>query len=258
MELRPLGRTGVSVSPIGFGSFKIGRNQNTKYPHAYDLSETNETKRILTGLLDCGITYIDTAPAYGLSEERIGATLSDRRHEFVLSTKVGESFEDGTSRYDFSERAVRDSITRSLERLHTEWLDIVFIHSDGDDIVILNETDVVATLKSLKAAGVVKAIGLSGKTVEGARQSLDWADVLMVEYHLNDRSHEEVIADAGKRGVGVVVKKGLDSGHLPAAEAIRFVFSNRHVSSLVIGSLDLDHMRANAGLAEQLPIEPMD
>ncbi len=255
MKLRPLGRTGIAVSPIGFGSFKIGRNQNTKYPHAYDLPEPNETKRILTGLLDCGITYIDTAPAYGLSEERIGAMLSDRRHEFVLSTKVGESFEDGTSRYDFSERAVRDSITRSLERLHTEWLDIVFIHSDGDDVAILDETDVVATLKDLKAAGGVKAIGLSGKTVEGARQSLDWADVLMVEYHLNDRSHEEVIAEAGKRGVGVVVKKGLDSGHLPAAEAIRFVLSNRHVSSLVIGSLDLDHMRVNAGLAEQVSDE---
>ncbi len=71
----------------------------------------------------------------------------------------------------------------------------------------------------------------------------------MVEYHLRDRSHEPVITEAAARGVGVVVKKGLASGALPADEAIRFVLSNRHVASLVIGGLSLEHFRANLAAA---------
>ena len=75
----------------------------------------------------------------------------------------------------------------------------------------------------------------------------------MVEYHLNDRSHEAVIAEAAERGVGVVVKKGLAAGHLSAAEAVRFVLGNPAVGSLVVGSLNLDHVRANITVAAGLP-----
>lgn len=249
MQRRPLGRTGLQVTPIGFGSFKIGRNQKTKYPEQYALPDDAAAGSILNGVLDLGVTYIDTAPAYGLSEERIGRAIGHRRSEFVLSTKVGETFEDGRSTYDFSESTIRASIQRSLKRLRTDALDLVFIHSDGDDLRILNETDAVATLESLKTAGLVRAIGLSGKTVEGARQALDWADAIMVEYHLADRSHEAVIAEAAERGIGVVVKKGLAAGRLSAGEAIRFVLANPHVTSMVVGGLSLDHLRANIAVA---------
>jgi aryl-alcohol dehydrogenase-like predicted oxidoreductase len=72
---------------------------------------------------------------------------------------------------------------------------------------------------------------------------------LMVEYQLHDRSHESLIAEATSRGVGIVVKKGLASGELPASEAIRFVLDNPHVTSLVVGGLNLDHFRANLAAA---------
>jgi len=248
---RCLGRTGFVVSPVGFGSFKIGRNQKTKYPNEYALPDLQATERLLGSLLDLGINYIDTAPAYGLSEERIGQTISHRRGEFVLSSKVGETFEDNRSTYDFSRDGIQKSISRSLDRLRTDCLDLVFIHSNNEDLSILNETDAVETLCRLKDQGVVKAVGLSGKTIEGARQSLEWADVLMVEYHLNDRSHEAIIAEAAQLGVGVIVKKGLGSGHLPADESIRFVLGNPHVSSLVIGGLNLEHFRSNLSIAAQ-------
>ena len=251
MHERPLGRSGLSVSPIGFGAFKIGRNQKAKYPGKYELPDEASLERLLNGILDLGISYVDTAPAYGLSEERIGRTIAHRRSEFVLSTKVGETFEAGRSVYDFSERAIRDSVSRSLDRLRTDVLDLVFIHSNGDDVTILNDTDAVETLRQLKAAGLIKAIGLSGKTAEGARLAFDWADVIMVEYHLDDRSHEEVIAEAGEKGLGVIVKKGLAAGRLPADRAIPFVLGSRCISSLVIGSLDLDHLRWNLTLADE-------
>jgi len=252
MQRRLLGQTGLHVSPIGFGAFKIGRNQGIKYPSGYELPTDSEVDHLLSGLLDAGITYIDTAPAYGLSEERIGRALAHRPGEFVLSTKVGETFEKGESHDDYSEPGVRRSIERSLRRLKTDSLDIVFIHSNGNDRQILDETPAVETLQDLKSAGLIRAIGLSGKTVEGAHQSLEWADVVMVEYHSDDRSHEKLIAEAADRGVGVVVKKGLASGRLCAEQAIRFVLANNHVGSLVIGGLNLDHIRANIAVAADL------
>ncbi len=249
MEARTLGRSGLQVSPIGFGAFKIGRNQKVKYPEPYDLPTEADVEKLLNAVLDMEITYIDTAPAYGLSEERIGRAIAHRRDEFVLSTKVGETFRDGQSQYDYSADAVRESIERSRRLLNSDALDLVFIHSGGDDDAVLNRTDVVATLRDLKQAGAIRAIGMSAKSVEGARQSLDWADVIMVEYHLDDRSHDEVIGEAADRGVGIVVKKGLAAGRLAADEAIRFVLRNPHVGSLMIGGLNPTHILANVDLA---------
>jgi len=247
--LHPLGRTGFSVFPIGFGAFKIGRNQKTKYAASYDLPSDEQVSDLLNGLLDLGINYIDTAPAYGRSEERIGRAIAGRRSEFVLATKVGETFSEGVSTYDFSAAAIRSSVERSLARLKTPTIDVLLLHSDGRDVWIQSQTDAVSTLQEVKQKGLVRAIGLSGKTVEGAQQALEWADVVMVEYHLRDQSHEELIAEAAARGIGVVVKKGLASGELPADEAIRFVLDNPHVTSLVVGGLSLDHFRANLAAA---------
>jgi aryl-alcohol dehydrogenase-like predicted oxidoreductase len=71
MQDRTLGRSGIRVSPLGFGAFKIGRNQGIKYPSSYDLPDEKSVSRLLNELLDLGITYIDTAPAYGLSEDAL-------------------------------------------------------------------------------------------------------------------------------------------------------------------------------------------
>ena len=249
MVKRRLGRSTIEVSPIGFGSFKIGRNTGVKYPQPYELPDDDAVGRLIDGLLDLGINYIDTAPAYGLSEERLGTVLSGRRGDVVLSTKVGETFENGRSTYDFSTEGIRASVQRSLQRLRTEMIDMVFIHSDGNDMRILAQTDAVPTLTALRDEGVVRAIGLSGKTVEGARAALAWSDVVMVEYNDRDRRHAGLIAEAADRGVGVVVKKGLGSGRLAPEQSIRFVLGTAGVSSLVVGSLDLEHIRDNVTVA---------
>lgn len=252
MRDRPLGSTGLRVSPLGFGAFKIGRNTQIKYPTPYELPAEREVAELLEGVLALGIRHIDTAPAYGESEARIGRCLAQRRQEFVLSTKVGEWFEEGRSRYEFGAAAVRQSVTESLKRLRTEVLDVVCVHAPAADLEVLEQTDVVATLLDLKQAGWIRAVGFSGKTVAAARQALDWADVLMVEYHLGDRSHAGVIAEAATRGVGVLVKKGLASGHLPPHEAIPHVLGTPGVSGLVVGGLSLAHLAENVALAAQV------
>lgn len=242
---RRLGRSAIEVSPIGFGAFKIGRNTGIRYPEGYDLPDPRAVATLVDGLLELGINYIDTAPAYGLSEERLGEALAGRRDEVVLSTKVGETYEDGRSTFDFTARGIRASVRRSLQRLRTDTLDMLLLHSDGGDMRILEETDAVPTLTALRDEGVVRAIGLSGKTLEGATAALAWSDVLMVEYNAGDRSHAGVIAAAARRGVGVVVKKGLASGRLPPEQAIPFVLETPGVCSLVVGSLNLAHLTEN-------------
>lgn len=253
MTPRPLGKTGMQVSPLGFGTFKIGRNEKIKYPQAYDLPDERAAAELLNGVLDLGITHFDTAPAYGLAEERIGRHLATRRDEFVLSTKVGELFENGESRYDFSPVGLRKSIDRSLERLRTDRLDVVLVHTPADDVRVLRGTPVVEILQTLKEAGKIRAIGLSGKTVAAAELALKWADVLMVEYHAGDTSHKDVIAEAARKGIGVIVKKGLASGRLPAREAIPFVLNTPGVTNLVVGALSLEHVAANVKLAGESP-----
>ena len=241
-----------SFSPLGYGAFKIGRNVGTKYDQAYELPDAASVERLLNGVLDLGINYIDTAPAYGASEERIGQAISHRRHEFVLSTKVGEFFESGVSRYDFSAAAIRNSVEASLRRLRTEVLDLVFIHADRDDVRIVQQTEVVPTLLSLRDAGLVRGIGLSGHTAEGFRAALSWADTIMVAYHRDDDTLAPVIDEAHRRGIAVIVKKGLASGRLPAGEALPFVLGNLAVTSVVVGSLSLDHLRNDLRIAEQV------
>ena len=183
---------------------------------------------------------------------RIGNSVAHRRNEFVLSTKVGETFTDGQSTFDFSAAGVRTSLERSLRNLKTDVLDLVFIHSNGNDQQILNETDTVETLQDFRSRGLIKAIGMSGKTVDGAMQALDWADALMVEYHIQDTNHSHVIAKAAAYGIAVFVKKGLASGKLPASEAIQFVLTNPNVTSLIIGGLNLDHFRDNWATAKKI------
>lgn len=243
---------GLDISPIGFGAFKIGRNEKIKYPAGFDLPDDDTTDALLNAVLDMGITHIDTAPAYGISEQRIGLSLAHRRNEFILSTKVGESFVDSQSTYAFDESSVRRSVETSLRCLKTEAVDILFIHAHRDDLAILNDTDVVETMHKLRDEGKTKRIGFSGYTESAFRSAIEWADAIMVEYHLDDRSLENVIADAAKQDVAVIVKKGLAAGHLNADAAITFTLKNPNVTGLVIGSLNSDHLRANIDIAKRV------
>lgn len=250
MDRRPLGLTGIETSVLGYGAFKIGRNQGIKYEHGYDLPSEDEAGRLLHAVLDLGIDLIDVAPAYGSAEERVGRHLEHRRDAFTLCTKVGETFEDGVSTYDFTPGAVRRSVRESLRRLRTDVIDVLLVHSDRADAERATDDDLVATLEDLRDAGLVRAIGFSGRTVASARLAMRWAQVLMIEYHPLDASHADVMSEARDAGLGVLVKKGLASGRVPAGEAIPFVLGHAATSSLVVGGLSLEHLQENVRLAD--------
>lgn len=258
MELRPLGATGLRVSPLGLGTVKFGRNQGVKYPRAFELPSDRDALALLETAWDLGINLLDTAPAYGASEERLGRLLRHCRREWVISTKVGEDFHEGISRFDFSAAATRASVERSLRRLGVEALDVVLIHSDGRDLEILEREETLATLSDLRQAGLVRAVGISTKTVSGGLRAVERCDAVMVTYNWRERADLPVIRAARDAGKGVLIKKALQSGHLdqggmadPVLAALRLIYGEPGVGSVVIGTLDPAHLRANAAAVEQ-------
>lgn len=249
MELRDLGNTGIRTSVLSLGTVKLGRNQGVKYPQAFDLPSDAQARELLACAKDLGINLLDTAPAYGTSEERLGGLLTQRQ-DWVLCTKVGESFANGASEHDFTSASIKASVYRSLQRLRTDYLDIVLIHSNGDDLTILNETGTLRALQDLQQQGLIRAVGMSHKTLAGAEQALAMgANVLMATLNNAEREDLGLIAKAGEQGCGVLIKKALASGHTPEAErddALRWVAAQPGVSSLVIGSINQAHLIANA------------
>lgn len=251
-------RLSRAVPVMGWGAFKIGRNEGIKYPVGYDLPSECEAVALVQQIVRMGIRSIDTAPAYGLSEQRIGLALEgltpQERSSVFLSTKVGERFEDGRSHFDFSSAAVESSVLRSLQLLRTTRLDLVWVHSDGSDERIVADGGAMDALAALRANGIVGAIGFSAKHAEGARAALadPRVDALMLEFHPAKPELQPVIADAGQSGRAVFIKKPLASGTLDPAVAIPWILRNAAVTSVVVGGLSIERLRANAALAADI------
>lgn len=237
---RALGSTGIEVSAIGLGTVKLGRDSGLSVA-PFTIPGTRAARALLDRARELGVNLLDTAPAYGESEERLGRLLEGTRGRWVICTKAGESFEGGRSRHDFTARAIRKSVEASLRRLRTDHLDIVLIHSDGRDVDILRQSDALETLDVLKRAGKIRASGFSHKTEAGGRLALSRCDVLMSTLSFTDRRQIDVVRDAGENGVGVLVKKALDSGRAPP-ESLRYVAARPGVSSVVVGTVDPVHL----------------
>lgn len=240
---RPLGTTGIEVSAIGLGTVKLGRKAGLSVP-PFAIPGMRAARALLDRARELGVNLLDTAPAYGESEERLGRLLAGARDRWVLCTKAGESFEGGRSRHDFTAKAIQESVEASLRRLRTDHLDIVLIHSDGSDVDILRQSDALETLDVLKRAGKIRASGFSHKTEAGGRLALSRCDVLMSALSFTDRRQIDVVRDAGERGVGVLVKKALDSGRAPP-ESLGYVAALPGVSSVVVGTVDPVHLEAD-------------
>lgn len=272
---RPLGATGLSVSPIGLGTVKLGRNRGVKYPAPFDLPSDADATRLLETARELDINLIDTAAAYGVAEERLGRLLPGRREEWVIVTKAGEEFDGQRSDFDFTAAGITASVQRSLQRLNTEVLDVVLLHSDGSDRKLIGEsggddrdwqTEGFEALARLKRQGHIRAYGISTKTPEGALLAVErGVDIVMLTLNPLATDDLPAIKTARAKGVGVLVKKALVSGHVGAAaeagsdrhaltpeRCIDFALSTPGVSSVVVGTINPDHLRANAAAAARV------
>ncbi len=254
----PLGNTGISISRIGLGTVKFGRNQKIHYPTAFALPSDKEITELLHCANELGINLLDTAPAYGTSEERLGKLLNGQRQHWVLCTKAGEEFTNGESSFDFSAKSIQKSIERSLTRLRTDYLDIVLVHSNGDDKKIIEDQAVFLTLANMKSAGLIRSFGMSTKTIEGGLLAAEQSDVVMVTYNPTHTIEQSVIAYAHQKNKGILIKKALASGHLKkiadddaVQTAMQFIFQEPGISAIILGTLNKTHLKHNAFCAEQ-------
>lgn len=199
MEMRPLGRTGLQTSLLGFGAMHINDDRSTS---------EEEAGRLLNEVLDLGITLIDTARSYGLSEERIGRHLAHRRSEFLLSTKVGYGV-DGVP--DWTYDCIVGGVERALRVMRTDVLDIVHFHSCP--LELLQRGEIIEALTRMQREGKVRLAAYSGEN-----EALDFAiacgafQVLQASVSICDQGIlDKRLPRAADQGLALLAKRPLAS-----------------------------------------------
>src|SRR5215510_10606577 len=158
---RELGRTGLQVTMLGYGAMELRGG-----PRGRDVTET-QAETILHAALDAGINYIDTSIDYGVSEERIGRYIADRRSEYCLASKCGclvgatPASRGQRSGPIFTRDNILAGVEQSLARMHTDYLDVVQFHSSPSRQT-LEEHGALETVLELKRAGTIRFVGMSG------------------------------------------------------------------------------------------------
>jgi aryl-alcohol dehydrogenase-like predicted oxidoreductase len=275
---------GMDVTFIGFGALEIGRNWGLGGADETQRPEAEQAGEVLNAVLDLGINLIDTASAYHRSEERIGRYVSDRRDEYVLASKCGEHSEEPRTYYDFSYDAISASIDRSLTLLKTDVIDLMQIHFGPNPEEVLDRGETVAAMKDAQSAGKVRYLGASigGRLATRCIESGDF-DVMQLGYSLIAQGDAANIALAMEKGMGVLIRSGLAAGVLTArviphlseetrfdkqkvmklldlvggdgdaltSLALNFLYQNDGISSVLVGSKQVAHVRANLELLER-------
>ncbi|MBH9551775.1 aldo/keto reductase [Inhella gelatinilytica] len=272
--IRPFGATGLSVSALGFGAM-----------HFDGLEDETAVGRLLNGVLDAGLTLIDTARGYGRSEARIGQHLAHRRRDFVLSTKFGYGVEGVP---DWTYDCIVQGVERALRLMRTEVIDVGHLHSCPLDV--LQRGEVSQALADCVRAGKLRVAAYSGENAELAHALADdrFAAV-QCSLSLVDRANAPQVAATPK---GVLVKRalagrawarpqrpedfcegqywdrwqalGLSAGQAAdldadlkadwPALALRFAAFAPGVSSVLVGSQRLDNLRALQAAWAQGPL----
>ncbi len=238
MRSRAIHGTGVTVTELAFGGASLG--------NLYHVTSDHDAWASVAQAWDSGIRYFDTAPHYGLglSERRLGAALAGySRSEYVVSTKVGrlivpneqprEFDDDGfivpgdlRREWDFSRDGILRSIEASLERLGTDYIDILYLH-DPDASPLPDAAAIgAATLIELRDQGVVRAVGIGTNSADAAAQLFRESDIdlamLAGRYTLlEQRGADAVFEAAGDRSIIAVgvFNSGLLSTPRPAPGA---------------------------------------
>lgn len=268
---RAYGNSGLRVSVLGLGAGQLGDPRQ----------DDGEVARLLHAALDLGISLIDTARSYGLSEERIGRHLASRRAEFVLSTKLGYGMPGCP---DWTGAAVIAGVDAALRRLATDHIDIVHLHSC--DLATLQRGEVIDALDRAKADGKLACVAYSGEN-----EALDWAVAsgrfggVQCSVNLFDQgSLATALPRALGRGCGVLAKRPLGNApwrfaaapptceeagvywqrmhqlayprhDLPWDElALRFAVYQPSVSSAIVGTQSIEHLHRSAAIVQQGPL----
>ena len=277
---RQLGRTGLPVTMLGYGAMEI-----RGAPRGRDVTD-QQAETILHAVLDAGINYIDTSIDYGVSEERIGRYIGDRRSEYYLASKCGclvgapPAPRGQTSPHVFTRDNILKGVEQSLARLRTDHLDVLQFHISPSRQT-LEKDGALDTVLELKRAGTTRFVGMSGTLPNLADHiAMGVFDVFQIPYSAVEREHEAMIAAAARAGAGIVVRGGAAKGaptegkhegvqwerwqkvHLSdlldgmtAMEFIlRFTFSHPDLHTNIVGTISPAHLKNNVEILKQGPL----
>ncbi len=270
MEKRTFGHTGLEVSVLGFGGAEIG----------FEGASDADVERLLHAALDAGLNVIDTAECYADSEEKIGRAVAGRRDDFHLFTKCGHS--SGFEAPDWDLKMLAETIDRSLERLQTDRIDLVQLHSC--DLETLKKGDVIRVLQQARDAGKTRLVGYSGDN-EASAYAVDCGafDTLQTSLNVADQAALPTVERAVERGMGIIAKRPIANAAwnepapdaygrpywerlqklrypgLDAALALRWTLA-QPVHVAIVGTKNPDRWAQNAALLEggALPFEALE
>lgn len=278
MKKNTLGRTGLNVTQLAFGAMEL------RYGPDGDRKITDATaEKVLNAVLDAGINFIDTAPDYGLSEERIGRYISSRRKEFYISTKCGCDPKDkgGQGGHIWSRDQLLRNIEGSLKRLKLDHVDILQLHNPK-----LAENppidELIGALGYIKAQGLTKHIGIS-TTLPDIIPYLDMGvfETFQIPYSCLEPQHHDAIAQVGKRGAGVIIRGGIGRGGpegpvlkrvkmdvwqaakldelcgkdmKPAELVLRYTLKHPQCHTTIVGTANPEHLALNVAAAAKGPL----
>jgi aryl-alcohol dehydrogenase-like predicted oxidoreductase len=205
MNERKLGKSGLVVSALGFGCMGLS------FPNA---PAKDEIIKLLRSAVGYGITFFDTAQAYGDNEELVGQALAPLRKKVVIATKFG--FKEGKPMLGMDSRpeTIRSVAEASLKRLNTDYIDLFYQHRVDPNVPI---EDVAGTVKDLILEGKVRHFGLSEASAENIRKAhaVQHVTALQSEYSMFYRDPEkQIIPTLEELGIGFVPFSPLGKGFL--------------------------------------------
>jgi aryl-alcohol dehydrogenase-like predicted oxidoreductase len=215
MEHRTFGKTGLSVTSLGFGAGPIG----------YLGTDQKQVEIIVNTLLDAGVNFIDTAAAYHGSEEALGKAVSHRRKEFVLVSKCGQQFEDlpGPA---WSSEVITATVDRSLRRLSTDHLDVMLLHSCN--LEVLQRGEAVGALIRARDAGKIRFAGYSGDNEE-AVYAAGLPEIAVIETSINicDQVNiATVLPVARAQNIGIIAKRPIANTAWRPAQQLQGIYQD--------------------------------
>lgn len=271
MIKRTLGRTGLEVTQLGYGSMGL------RGPRTWGVRVVSDADAdaFLNRVLDSGINFLDTSPDYGVSEERIGRFLSSRRNEFYLATKCGCVYTQHADHLEIDHVWNKDVVERNLEtslrRLRTDYVDILQFH--GGDAQTLQQSGLIDQLHAFRDQGLTRHIGVSSSLPNlPALIALNVFDTFQIPYSCLAPQHHDLITQAAATGAGIILRGGIAQGgpdaeiqrpqlnevwtkakldellppEMSSAELIlRYTLSHPHCDTTIVGTCNLAHFAEN-------------
>ena len=233
MEYRKLGKTGLTISRMGFGGIPIQR------------IDAEGTRKLLHEMADKGINYIDTARGYTVSEEYLGYAMEGIRDKFVVATKSMAR----------TKEAMAADIETSLRNLRTDHIELYQVHNPSMEQLeqVIGKDGALEALMEAREAGRVGHIGLTCHSVQVFERALelDWVETIMFPYNIVESQGEELIRKCTEKNVGFIAMKPLAGGAIEDASlALRYICANKNVTVVIPGMAEEGELDENIQACE--------